>query len=550
MKSIEQLRIGIDLDNTLILYDRVFLEAGRALGLLPGQFEGGKVAVKEYLRGRDPTQEAWQELQGQVYGRWLHRATLMPGASRFLIRCRLEGIPVEIVSHKTDYGHFDRTKTPLRQVALEWLEQNEFFDSDRFGLSFENIHFEDTRSEKAETIGRLKLTHFVDDLQEMFEESNFPLTVKKILFAPGKGTTTVAQLGAVTKCATWQQVSSVVFGKAEDARNEKASLDLARFLTGNSSIINCSLINRGGNSLVYKLDDERGKAYAMKKYPSSLDDTRDRLGAETKAISFLRANGILNVPRLIREDSALNIAIFEWLEGEIVYFPNEIQLNEMARFIMQVHELRTSAAAIDLPLASEACLSGAELFKQLVKRRQKLREVEPSYLMLDKHLELVFDPLCDEVKNRAELLWPAPLHFDSELPIQYRTLSPSDFGFHNALISSDNQISIIDFEYFGWDDPVKLISDFCWHPGMQLTEQLRKLWLAKTSGLFCDDKTFDSRLVALYPAYGLRWALIVLNKFLKKISVEDHEVSLTTVEKQLNKSAQLCSTVRCYLNEN
>ena len=34
-----------------------------------------------------------------------------------------------------------------------------------------------------------------------------------------------------------------------------------------------------------------------------------------------------------------------------------------------------------------------------------------------------------------------------------RTLSPSDFGFHNALLRGGREWVFLDFEYFGWDDP-------------------------------------------------------------------------------------------------
>ena len=50
----------------------------------------------------------------------------------------------------------------------------------------------------------------------------------------------------------------------------------------------------------------------------------------------------------------------------------------------------------------------------------------------------------------------------------HRALSPSDFGLHNALRTKDGQLRFIDFEYFGWDDPVKLVSDTAIQPGSSL----------------------------------------------------------------------------------
>jgi hypothetical protein len=47
------------------------------------------------------------------------------------------------------------------------------------------VYFESTRMDKIERIKKLKCTHFVDDLEEVFIEESFPSGVKKILYAPG-----------------------------------------------------------------------------------------------------------------------------------------------------------------------------------------------------------------------------------------------------------------------------------------------------------------------------------------------------------------------------
>src|SRR6185503_11886129 len=47
----------------------------------------------------------------------------------------------------------------------------------------------------------------------------------------------------------------------------------------------------------------------------------------------------------------------------------------------------------------------------------------------------------------------------SNLNLQPR-LSPSDFGYHNAVLADDETVRFFDFEYAGWDDPAKLVCDF------------------------------------------------------------------------------------------
>ena len=171
--------IGLDFDNTLARYDDVFATEAKKQGLVSSEWKGTKKNLKDKLHSTKDGDKSWQKIQGQVYGPSMHRANLFPGVARFLLRCRLLGHTVFVVSHKTKYGHFDSTKTPLRQAALDWMHAKGFFDE--FAIHRENIFFADTRYGKVEKIRDLSLDVFIDDLEEVFAEDNFP-NIKKILF--------------------------------------------------------------------------------------------------------------------------------------------------------------------------------------------------------------------------------------------------------------------------------------------------------------------------------------------------------------------------------
>ena len=82
----------------------------------------------------------------------------------------------------------------------------------------------------------------------------------------------------------------------------------------------------------------------------------------------------------------------------------------------------------------------------------------------------------------------------------------------------DGRLSFIDFEYFGWDDPVKLTADFLWHPAMQLSPEIASGWQNAMLKLFADDPDFAHRLNVAMPLYGMRWIMILLNEFLPGIA--------------------------------
>jgi hypothetical protein len=176
--------LGLDLDNTLINYDQVFLAAARAAGLLEDPQPASRVALRTLIRAQPDGERRWQQLQAEVYARRLDQAQVMPGAREFLGRCHHHRVALSIVSHKTRHAAADPGRTDLRALALDWLEAQGLLDPERFGLTRERVHFTDTRPEKLHRIAALDCTHFVDDLPELLADPAFPLGVQRLLFAP------------------------------------------------------------------------------------------------------------------------------------------------------------------------------------------------------------------------------------------------------------------------------------------------------------------------------------------------------------------------------
>lgn len=196
------MRIGLDLDNTLICYDQAFLEVGKDEGLLPASFEGGKAAIKRALLAERPDGLQWERLQGLVYGRRIDAAILFDGVPDFLSLCRQRGADVLVISHKTELAHHDPLSTNLRQAALRWMEGRGLFEA--AGLERGNVYFEATRDDKVERIGALGCAMFVDDLADVLTDAGMPAGCRKILFGgdPHDG---------LEHCATWRDVSDAIF---------------------------------------------------------------------------------------------------------------------------------------------------------------------------------------------------------------------------------------------------------------------------------------------------------------------------------------------------
>jgi hypothetical protein len=199
-------RIGIDFDNTIINYDEVFCATARKWGLVERDFTGRKQAVRDAVRSLPGGEIAWQRLQGQVYGKGISEAKMMTGVEKFIRRCRTEGCEVVVVSHKTEYGHYDQDRVNLRQAALGWLALNGLIDGVR-AIPQENVYFEATREEKLDRIAALCVTHFIDDLKEVLTEVSFPRNIERILLAEDELQATAPYM----VCPSWRDVEYHLF---------------------------------------------------------------------------------------------------------------------------------------------------------------------------------------------------------------------------------------------------------------------------------------------------------------------------------------------------
>lgn len=197
--------IGLDLDNTIIDYERAFAPVAEEIGLIPrGTGLASKEEIKAVLRST-AGEEAWMRLQGQIYGRYIERATPYPGVIDFISAVISKGAKVVIVSHKTRLGHFDTARIDLHEAALGWLDRRGFFT--REGLDRRDVYFEETRSGKLARIAQIGCDIFVDDLPEIFHDPGFPKTAGKLWFA---GDRPEDDGGGLKACRNWRQILDIV----------------------------------------------------------------------------------------------------------------------------------------------------------------------------------------------------------------------------------------------------------------------------------------------------------------------------------------------------
>ena len=309
---------------------------------------------------------------------------------------------------------------------------------------------------------------------------------------------------------------------------ELHALCAARRMLGGEVKQLSGVVGRGRNSRVYRVVDGRGTDFALKTYLRQADDPRDRLGAEFGGLRFLWLNGVRNVPEAVAVDARDGAALYGWLDGQPIAQPGAGDIDAAVAFLARLRDLSWLPEAARLPPAAEACLSGAEILRQVAGRRDRLAAIEDA--SLQRFLAARFDPLAALAAERAAVSGNG---FEAVLAGEYRTLSPSDFGFHNALRARGGVVIFLDFEYFGWDDPVKLVADFLLHPGMTLPSELAARFRQGAEAVYGGEGDYARRLDRHLPLFALRWALIALNEFLPQRQVRRRFAGLPAVDADL-----------------
>jgi hypothetical protein len=203
------MRIGIDFDNTIVSYEKVFHAAAISRGLLNGEVAKDKTSVRDHLRGEGKEQD-WILLQGHVYGSCMADTQLYPGVERFIRAAREGGHEIRIISHKTRYPVMG-PQYDLHDAARSFLHQRGFFLPDGAGLSECDVFFEVTKADKLGRIESEGCDLFIDDLPEFLFDPGFPPRVRRYLFDPH------CQHAAVTGCdrlTSWGAALDQLFAAA------------------------------------------------------------------------------------------------------------------------------------------------------------------------------------------------------------------------------------------------------------------------------------------------------------------------------------------------
>jgi len=288
----------------------------------------------------------------------------------------------------------------------------------------------------------------------------------------------------------------VNFEDLDPNRIDAAKKLLADIGFGAASVV--TLLQGGANNRAYQVADD-GRRVLLKAYFRHAQDTRDRLGAEWAFLRFAWDHGIRTVPEPLAQDPHHALGVYQFIEGKPPTAPDVLQALHFFRALN-----RHKSAARYLLKGSESSFSIVGHLGLVGRRVQRLLEAD---LAADA-AAFVREELAPAWGRITRRVYDSRFELDAELPPQDRCISPSDFGFHNAIQQPDGRLIFIDFEYAGWDDPAKLVGDFFSQPKVPVSMQFYDEFVNAVA------PRLRPRIDLLLPVYRLKWCCILLNDLL------------------------------------
>ena len=278
--------------------------------------------------------------------------------------------------------------------------------------------------------------------------------------------------------------------------------------------------SKSGNNRVHKRSVE-DRCVVAKWYVKDPHDPRDRRAAEWAFLRCAADAGIEPVPRPCAVLHGEGVALYSFVEGDKLTRQQVTSdhVAQAARFLRALNGKRMRRSAETLAGASEACFSLADHLALLEDRIARLAAIAQGTPLDKEATELIAELGATWHRVRRRIVTGAErmaLGLKTVLQPADRCLSPSDFGYHNALVGADGSVTCIDFEYAGWDDPAKLIADFFLQPAVPVDPVHRETIRTAVFARMDEDgrAQHGRRADLLQPLFALKWCCIMLNPFL------------------------------------
>ncbi|MCL5409855.1 MAG: phosphotransferase [Patescibacteria group bacterium] len=288
----------------------------------------------------------------------------------------------------------------------------------------------------------------------------------------------------------------------------------------NIGVKNATEVKKGYSNRLFCLTTTKGIKLLAKFYSP---DSNHGLQREFTAFKFLRDNSITSVPQAILKNTHFQFGVYSFEKGKTKSIKeySRRDLDQMLNFIVQLQSFKPEVVKVRFLTAYGACLSikdYAEWSYSYLNRFLRADSTYKKYVFSDNNLtEPSIKELVDKtVKNITTSL--SNEEFTKPISNHEKRLNPSDFGAHNILLRPDRSLCFVDFEDFGWDDPIRIIADFIAHDQTRsLADNDKKYFIDSYKERVNLSKGDSKRLAIAIKLTKLQWLTYHLAAFTSEV---------------------------------
>lgn len=303
------------------------------------------------------------------------------------------------------------------------------------------------------------------------------------------------------------------------------------------SITHVEKLTGGKNNQVFLIHTDQEKFVVKKYFPGG----HDRQHHEARFLEYCAHSNISTVPRLLFEDKKAHISLLSYIDGisPSIDTITHSHITQACQFIIDLQRhIHTNylPTAIDSCFTTEDIISGIHNRLLRLERTPNTNEVENTMHKFVQYLQKKHEQTIDHMHK-----------IDKSIHRRFTTVvSPSDFGFHNALLQ-ETSMHFLDFEYAGMDSIEKLLGDFFSQPRIPIHIDHLSFFCEQLQNVSIPLST--EQMQAILPLFKIKWCTILLNEFTTESQRRDFALSTDPYRKasQLQKAITYCTN---YLDRN
>lgn len=308
-------------------------------------------------------------------------------------------------------------------------------------------------------------------------------------------------------------------------------------------------LHGGINNIVFScaFGGKSSGRFVIKGYAQRLEST-DRMSSEVEFLRYAGKVAPSYVPSLLAVDEERRCVVLEYVDGYPYLSgmsPSTDDVNHAGSFF---HLLNTNKALAKESIKRVAVDGFLSLSEHIENVHRRLNLFTTEHLSVRRKAEA--NKLVQRVQREFEGVARRTHMLIGTGQIQDLIgfddccVSPSDFGFHNAIRNAKG-VKFFDFEFAGWDDPAKTMLDFALQPRVPVADPLAKLFYQFARPFAYEQ--IAARSTALGPILRLKWVCIMLSvlrpdRLCQLKEVVQHSLSPDFIDQRL-------TGARLYLNK-